>query len=156
MDIALFWHPPWALDTLSLVANLVHFWNPFLDLGLNSLFNPNMFSWFQGTFKQFYLLTGLLLMIFAMAYAMLLFFISKISKNYITMLLIAIPLIVAMFNLATPLFRYPFAVYTSDGFTFYRSIPIPFVESYITCMLLPAAAIPIGIMLRKQKRAEIA
>jgi hypothetical protein len=47
-------------------------------------------------------------------------------------------------------------VYTADGFTFYRSIPIPFVESYITGALLLTAAVPTGLLLYKQKRAEIA
>jgi len=71
------------------------------------------------------------------------------------MLLITIPLIVLMFNLAMPLFRYPFAIFTSDGFTFYRLIPLPFIEAYILIALFLIAAITSGSLLMKQKHAEI-
>jgi len=128
---------------------------PFLDSGLHSILNPNMFNWFTGTFLQYYLLVGLMLIGFALVITMLLFVISKISKNYITMLLISIPLIVLMFNLAMPLFRYPFAIFTSDGFTFYRLIPVPFIEAYILIALFLAAAITSGSLLMKQNHAEI-
>ncbi|MDR2569856.1 MAG: hypothetical protein LBD23_06110 [Oscillospiraceae bacterium] len=146
--------------TIAIVGGLLYLYlttvlHPFLGSGLHSIFKPNMFNWFTGTFLQFYILVGLMLIGFALAITVFLFVISKISKNYITMLLITIPLIVLLFNLAMPLFRYPFAIFTADGFTFYRMIPVPFIEAYILIALFLVAVIPSGLLLMKQKREEI-
>ena len=91
----------------------------------------------------------------AFATAMLVFVFSKLSKNYITLLLGIIPLSIVLFSLSFRLFTDPFAILSDDGITFYRMIPIPYIEAYICGLLLLISGAVAGVLLKMQKRAEI-
>jgi hypothetical protein len=130
-------------------------WHPFLDTGLHSLFNRGTYNWFAGTYWQYFILIFLLMLTLAFAVAMLVFVFSKLSKNYITLLLGIIPLSIVLFSLSFRLFTDPFAVLSDDGFTLYRMIPIPYIEAYICGLLLLIGGMAAGVLLKKQKRAEV-
>ncbi|MCL2627917.1 MAG: hypothetical protein FWD44_04370 [Oscillospiraceae bacterium] len=141
--------------TVILGLYTVNIWHVFINTGLHSIFRPQVYNWFAGTYLQYFILVGLLFIVVSFAVTLLVFVFSKLSKNYITMLLSIVPIAAIFIYLCTILFTDPFAVYTTDGFTFYDIIPIPFVEAYICIAMLLLAAIPAGLMLARQKRAEV-
>jgi len=130
-------------------------WSAFANSGLHSVFKFQSYNWFSGTYLQYFILVGLLFLVVSLAITLFIFIFSKLSRNYITLLLSTVPTVIVIFAFSMNLFRDPFAVLASDGFTFYRMFPIPFVEVYICVAMLIFAAIPAVVMLVKQRRAEI-
>jgi len=130
-------------------------WSTFANSGLHSVFKLLSYNWFSGTYLQYFILVGLLFLVVSLAITLLLFIFSKLSRNYITLLLATVPTVIVLFALFMNLFRDPFTIYSPDGFTFYRMFPIPFVEAYICIAMLLLAAIPAGVVLLHQRRAEI-
>ena len=124
-------------------------WFAFIETGLHSIFRSHAYNWFSGIYLHYIILVGLLFVIVSFAVALFLFIFSKISRNYITLLLSTIPIVIVLIALSINIFRDPFAVMTSDGFTFYRMFPIPFVEVYICIAMLLLAAIPAGLVADK-------
>ncbi|MCL2627916.1 MAG: hypothetical protein FWD44_04365 [Oscillospiraceae bacterium] len=131
------------------------FWYAFINSGLHSLFTqlPG-YNWFSGTYGQFFIAVGLLMLSVSLVITLLLFVFSKMSKNYITLLLPTVPIATAFVFLCVLMFSEPFAI-ISYNVTLYQMIPIPFVEAYICIAMLLLAAIPAGVVLARQRRAEV-
>ncbi|MDR2609885.1 MAG: hypothetical protein LBC58_00345 [Clostridiales Family XIII bacterium] len=126
----------------------------FLESGVNSFATPYTYNWFTGTYGQYFLIVAGLMLVVAIAAALLVFLFSKLSANYISLLLSVVPLTGILLFAAFWLFFNPFAIGFSSR-TVYQIIPIPYVEAYICGLLLLIGIAAAGILLRKQRRAEI-
>ena len=128
----------------------------FLKSGLNSFIEPFAYSFFKGNFGQYLIAVSILIIVFSVTSAMFIFFLSKLSKNYISLLLGLVPTGTLLAALCYSIFKDPFAI-TSSGYqiALYPVIPIPYVEAYITAALLLIGACLTGVLLKKQKRTEV-
>jgi hypothetical protein len=130
-------------------------WFRYLGSGLHSFTDPYNYSWFSGTFLQYFLTIAAFMLIFTLAAAMLVFALSKLSKHYITLLLGIVPLAAALFFGGYWVFRTFLNITSSYTACLYSYIPIPYVEAYICGLLLIIGAVAAGLLLKKQKRAEV-
>jgi hypothetical protein len=130
-------------------------WHNFLDSGLNSFWDPFNFNWFAGNYGQYLFIIAIMILAVSFAAAMLIFFLSKLCKNYISLILGLVPLAAALIFLCYQVFKRPFAIMGDMGSSLYRIIPIPYVEAYIAGLLLLIGIVFSAAMLKRQKRAEI-
>ncbi len=128
----------------------------FLKSGLNSFTVVYSYNFFKGNFGQYLIAVSILIIVFSVTSAMFIFFLSKLSKNYISLLLGLVPTGTLLAALCYSIFKDPFAI-TSSGYqiALYPVIPIPYVEAYITAALLLIGACLTGVLLKKQKRTEV-
>jgi hypothetical protein len=128
-------------------------WGSFLDSGLHSLFNLYSFSWFGGTFGQWLACCAALILAISLAATFFVFLISKISGNYIALLLRVAPTLAALIFICVFLFAQPFGIDGNQAM--YSYLPIPFAEAYVCGALLIGGGAATALMLKRQKRAEI-
>jgi hypothetical protein len=127
----------------------------FLGSGMNSFFIYK-YNWFAGTYGEYLIILAALITVVTLAAALLVFFFSKLCSHYISLLLSVVPLMAFLILAAYLLFSGTFDIIGDKGFRSpYQFIPIPFVEVYICGLLLLIGAIAAGILLRRQRRAEI-
>jgi hypothetical protein len=131
-------------------------WGSFLDAGVHSFFNPYSYSWFSGTFGQWLLCCALLILVVSLAATFFVFILSKVSKNYISLLLGLVPVAAVLVLICVLLFTQPFLITVESHNGLYQYLPIPFIEAYVGGLLLLASATGTVILLKRQKRAEIA
>lgn len=128
----------------------------FLKSGLNSFTDPFSYSFFKGNFGQYLIAVSILIIVFSIASAMFIFFLSKLSKNYISLLLALVPTGTLLAALCYSIFKDPFAI-TSSGYqtTLYPIIPIPYVEVYIVAALFIIGIVLVSILLKKANKVEV-
>jgi hypothetical protein len=129
-------------------------WATYIHSGLHSLFTPYSYSWFAGTLEQWLICCAILILAISLATTFFVFILSKMSKNYISLLLGLVPMTAAFVFICIRLFAQPFSI-TSDSNPLYRYLPIPFAEAIVGGALFIVGAISASIMLMKQKRASI-
>ncbi|MFP3153411.1 hypothetical protein LQZ18_03085 [Lachnospiraceae bacterium ZAX-1] len=125
-------------------------WASYIHSGLHSLFSPYSYSWFAGTLGQWLICCAILILAVSLAATFFVFILSKVSKNYISLLLGLVPVTAAFVFICVLLFAQPFSI-TSESNNLYRYLPIPFAEAFVGGVLLAVGAISAGIMLNKAK-----
>lgn len=128
----------------------------YLNSGLNSFTDPFSYNFFKGNFGQYLIAISILIIIFSITSAMFIFLLSKLSKNYISLLLGLVPVSAVLGALCYIIFIDPFAITSSSyQIALYPLIPIPYIEAYISAALLLIGACLTGVLLKKQKRAQV-
>jgi hypothetical protein len=128
-------------------------WQDFWTSGIHSFLNCWGYNWFDGTFGVWIILSAILILGLSLIVALFVFIISKASKNYITLIVWLIPLLVVLIILCNYLLMQPFSV--TDYFAIYKYIRIPYAEFYVCGILFLIGMIASGVLLSKQRQAEV-
>lgn len=130
-------------------------WKYFLDSKLNTFINRYEFSWFKGTFGQYLLCAAILIAVVSMAALLFVFLLSKVSKNYISLILGLVPVLGALGSFCFFVFySVPFSI--TNAFSLSHIFLIPYAEAYVCGLLLLGGAVAAVVMVHRQIRAEIA
>ena len=135
-------------------------WHNFLVSGLNSFADIYNFNLFSGNYGQYFLIVAGLILAMSLAAAMFIFLLSKLCKNYISLILGLVPVTGALIFISYLLFKAPFALtnnYSSmeiDKPLFFFT-NIPYSEVYVIGLLAAIGIAASMLLLKKQKRAEI-
>ncbi|MDR0984685.1 MAG: hypothetical protein LBL93_06780 [Ruminococcus sp.] len=127
----------------------------FLNSGLNSFMTTFDYSLFTGNYMQYFFSVFGMLFTVSIAATFIIFSLSKLSRQYISLLLGVVPLTAILTFLMIQLFKSPFSIIDADSEALYQIIPIPFIEAYICGLLLVIGFITAMIVIRRQQRAEI-
>ncbi len=139
---------------ITFAAYLPGIWQRFLDAGLHSFLNRYSFFWFTGTFGQWLFCCAGLVIALTLAATLCIFMLSKLCKNYITLLIGLIPTLAALVGIGYFVLLFPFAI-VSENQTFYHILPLPFGELYICAALLLLTTVATLLLLKQKKRAEL-
>ena len=136
-------------------------WHSFLGSGLNSFSDIYSLNLFPGNFGQYFLIIAGLILAMSLATAMFIFLLSKLCKNYISLILGLVPVSGVLIFIAYILFKAPFALtnsYSSMGIDvpLFFVTNIPYTEAYVIGLLAAIGIAVSTLLLKKQKRAEIA
>lgn len=135
-------------------------WHSFLGSGLNSFSDIYGFNLFPGNFGQYFLIVAGLILAMSLAAAMFIFLLSKLCKNYISLILGLVPMTGALIFISYILFKAPFALtnsYSSMGIDapLFFFTNIPYSEVYAIGLLAAIGIAGSMLLLKKQKRVEI-
>lgn len=135
-------------------------WRNFLGSGLNSFADIYGFNMFPGNFGQYFLIIAGLILAMSIAAVMFIFLLSKLCKNYISLILGLVPMTGALIFISYILFKAPFALTNSsssmgiDAPLFFFT-NIPYSEVYAIGLLAAIGIAGSMLLLKKQKRVEI-
>ncbi|MDR1558977.1 MAG: ABC transporter permease [Clostridiales bacterium] len=135
-------------------------WHKFLGSGLNSFYDIYNFNLFPGNFGQYFLIVFGLILAMSLVAAMFIFLLSKLCKNYISLILGLVPVTGVLIFISYILFKAPFAL-TNSYSTMGIDVPlfsltnIPYTEVYAIGLLVAIGLTVSMLLLKKQKRAEI-
>lgn len=135
-------------------------WHNFLGSGLNSFADIYGFNMFPGNFGQYFLIIAGLILAMSIAAVMFIFLLSKLCKNYISLILGLVPMTGALIFISYILFKAPFALTNSsssmgiDAPLFFFT-NIPYSEVYAIGLLAAIGIAGSMLLLKKQKRVEI-
>lgn len=130
-------------------------WKYFLNSKLNTFINRYEFSWFKGTFGQYLLCAAILIAVVSMGALLFVFLLSKVSKNYISLILGLVPVLGALGSFCFFVFySVPFSI--TNAFSLSHIFLIPYAEAYVCGLLLLGGAVAAVVMVHRQTRAEIA
>jgi len=130
-------------------------WKYFLDCRLNSFINSYAYSWFPGTFGQYLLCMAGLILAVSIGAALIIFMLSRASKNYISLLLCMIPALAFLIFLCAAAFIEPFSIMGTFSKPLFGYIPVPYIEGWLCGLLLLGGAVTVAAVLKRQKRAEV-
>jgi hypothetical protein len=133
-------------------------WGVFLDSKLNGMMGFTAY-WFSGTFGQYLILMALLVYLLAFACTLIIFLLSRYAKNYIGLLLTALPCM-AFFGLLS--FVLPWVPLEGPLRLGYNTSPlhgiivIPHIEVYCAVLLLATGTAITAVAVKKNRTADIA
>jgi len=150
-----------ALTTLVLfvagVFSIQNYYAPFLDCGVDSTFaySAGGHHWFSTTLSGYMGCLAALIYGLVFAATLIVFFLSKNSSNFISLLLKLIPAAALLSGAAYAILIETFAFRSVDSRGISSLIPIPHIEVYAVIFLIALGALITGISLRRYRRSDM-
>ena len=133
-------------------------WGPFLDIKLNSFLSGWNIFMFRGTLGEYLLIITCMIYLVAFACTFIVFVLSKITKNYISMLLLIIPWAAISLLISAVVSAEPFNIHSMTSSFYgilYAITKVPFIEVYVSAAMFIIGMIICIIVLRRNRTADI-